>query len=419
MCHRHVDEYKNLTIYKENSDNVLGRLEMEFELTAQQQQLEKEVQGYLEEKVIPELEEEIDAMPEGDGPLFCQLMRQLGADGWLGIGWPKEYGGQGLSPVEQYIFFDLALGYYQLPIPVLTLLTVGPVIMNVGTEEQKRRFLPPILKGELTFSIGYTEPEAGTDIFSLKTTAVRDGDDYIVNGQKTFTSMGHFYDYFWLAVRTDPDASKKHRGISILMVDAKSPGITVKPIWVMGGFRVNHEFFDDVRVPRDCLIGEENGGLEYMIMQLAHERIALVPHSMSARLIKDVTQWAKTNMLNGAPVIEQPWVKNRLAEMEVGTEVLKLLNYRVAWLIAQGIVPHVESAAIKVFGSEHIRRVSDSCLQIMGPFGQLQTGSKWAPLRGRLERMFRMLVMLTFGGGTNEVMRDMIAMMGLGLPRSR
>lgn len=337
MCHRHVDGYKHLTTYKENSDNVLGRPEMEFELTAQQQQLEKEVQGYLEEKVTPELEEEIDAMPEGDGPLCRQLMRQLGADGWLGIGWPKEYGGQGLSPVEQYIFFDLALGYYQLPIPVLTLLAVGPVIMNVGTEEQKRRFLPPIVKGELTFSIGYTEPEAGTDIFSLKTTAVRDGDDYIVNGQKTFTSMGHVYDYFWLAVRTDPDASKKHRGISILMVDAKSPGITVKPIWVMGGLRVNHEFFDDVRVPRDCLIGEENRGLEYMIMQLAHERIALVPHSMSARLIKDVTQWAKTNMLNGAPVIEQldlisidylaRQIANTKIERSIGERMRKLVLF--------------------------------------------------------------------------------------------
>lgn len=392
---------------------------MDFELTSEQKQLEKEIRAYLSAKVTTELEEELETHIEGDGPLSRQLMRDLGADGWLGLGWPKQYGGRALSPIEQYIFTDLALGYYQLPIPILTIMSIGPTIMKVGTEEQKERFLPPILKGELTFGIGYTEPECGTDLFSLKTTAVRDGDDYIVNGQKTFTSMGHLCDHFWLAVRTDPDISKKHQGISILMVDAKSPGVTIEPIWVMGGFRVNHEFFDDVRVPRDCLIGEENRGFDYMIMQLAHERIALVPHSMSARLIKDVTQWAKVNRINGRPVIEQPWVQNRIREMEVDTEVLRLLNYRVAWLISQGIVPHVESSAIKVFGSEHIRRVSESCLRIMGPFGQLKTGSMRAPLGGKLERLVQMLVMLTFGGGTNEVMRDVIAMMGLGLPRTR
>lgn len=392
---------------------------MDFELTSEQKKLEEEIHSYLSVKFTPELEEELEINIEGDGPLCQQLIRDLGSDGWLGLGWPKEYGGRALSPVEQYIFTDLALGYYQLPIPILTIMSIGPTIMKVGTEEQKKRFLPPILKGELSFGIGYTEPECGTDLFSLETTAVRDGDDYIVNGQKTFTSMGHLCDYFWLAVRTDPDISKKHQGISILMVDAKSPGITIEPIWVMGGFRVNHEFFDDVRVPRDCLIGEENRGFSYMIMQLAHERIALVPHSMSARLIKDVTQWAKLNRINGRPIIEQPWVQNKIREMEVDTEVLRLLNYRVAWLISQGMVPHVESAAIKVFGSEHIRRVSESCLRIMGSFGQLKTGSVRAPLRGKLERLVQMLVMLTFGGGTNEVMRDVIAMMGLGLPRTR
>lgn len=392
---------------------------MDFELTSEQKQLEEEIHSYLSAKVTPELEEELETHIEGDGPLCRQLMREMGSDGWLGLGWPKEYGGRALSPIEQYIFTDITLGYYQIPIPILTIMSVGPTIMKVGTEEQKKRFLPPILKGELNFAIGYTEPECGTDLFSLKTTAVRDGDDYIVNGQKTFTSMGHLCDHFWLAVRTDPDISKKHQGISILMVDAKSPGLTIEPIWVMGGFRVNHEFFDDVRVPRDCLIGEENRGFDYMIMQLAHERIALVPHSMSARLIKDVTQWAKVNRINGRLIIEQPWVQNMIREMEVDTEVLRLLNYRVAWLISQGIVPHVESSAIKVFGSEHIRRVSESCMRIMGPFGQLKTGSKRAPLGGKLERLVQMLVMLTFGGGTNEVMRDVIAMMGLGLPRTR
>jgi alkylation response protein AidB-like acyl-CoA dehydrogenase len=392
---------------------------MDFQLTLEQQGFERKIKQYFQDNVTLELEQEIDVLPEGDGPLCRQFIKQLGNDGWMGIGWPKEYGGHGLSAIEQYIFFDLALGYYHIPIPMLALMTVGPTIMKVGSEEQKERLLPPILKGDLAIGIGYTEPEAGTDLLSLKTTAVRDGDFYVINGQKTFTSMGHSCDYYWLAVRTDPKAAKKYQGISIFLIDAKTPGITVEPIWTMGGFRSNQEFFENVRVPKSCLIGEENRGAEYLFMQLAHERIALSPHSFSLRALTGVTQWAKATRLNGAAVLEQRWVRNRLVEMAVESEVLKLLNYRVAWLIAQGAVPVVESSMINVFGSEHIRRVTDSCLQIMGLFGQLQTGSKWVPLRGRPEHVYRMYVMLTFGGGTNEVLRDMMAMMGLGLPRSR
>ncbi len=392
---------------------------MEFELTPEQQQLETQIKSYFQERVTLELEQEIDILPEGDGPLCRQFVKQLGNDGWMGIGWPKEYGGQGRSAIEQYIFFDLTLGYYHIPIPMLAVMTVGPTIMKVGTEGQKKKFLPPILKGELTIAIGYTEPEAGTDLLSLKTTAVKDGDDYIINGEKTFTSMGHCCDYYWLAVRTDPKAAKKYQGISIFLIDAKTPGITVKPIWTMAGFRLNQEFFENVRVPKECLIGEENHGAEYLFMQLAHERIALVPHSFSLRALRGVTQWAKATRLNGAPVLEQPWVRNKLVDLALEMEVLKLLNYRVSWMIGRGVVPIVESSMIKVFGSEHTRRATDACLQIMGLYGQLQTGSKWVPLRGRPEHVYRMDVLLTFGGGTNEVLRDMMAMMGLSLPRSR
>jgi alkylation response protein AidB-like acyl-CoA dehydrogenase len=187
----------------------------------------------------------------------------------------------------------------------------------------------------------------------------------------------------------------------------------------MAGFRLNQEFFENVRVPKECLIGEENRGAEYLFMQLAHERIALVPHSFSLRSLGGVAQWAKATRLNGAPVLEQPWVRNKLVDLALEMEVLKLLNYRVSWMIARGVVPIVESSMIKVFGSEHTRRATDACLQIMGLYGQLQTGSKWVPLRGRPEHVYRMDVLLTFGGGTNEVLRDMMAMMGLSLPRSR
>lgn len=392
---------------------------MDIEFTPEQEQYEREIFAYLRDNQPPGLKEELVGNVEGEGPLCRQFVKQMGEDGWLGIGWPKEWGGQDRTPMEQYIFFDLALGYFGITIPVLTLMTVGPTIMKVGSEEQKRQLLPPILTGDVTFAIGYTEPEAGTDIFSLKTTAVRDGDDYVINGQKIFTSMAHFADYFWLAARTDPDPSKKHAGISIFIVDAKSPGITIQPTRVMGGFQVNQEFFDNVRVPKENLVGRENKGFEYMITQLAHERICLVPHSTSIRLIEHTAKWARETRRNGRPVIDHPWVRNRLAEMTVEMEVLKVLNHRTAWLMTRGETPHVESAMVKSFGAEHFNRVARACQEVMGPFGQLKIGSKWAPAEGWVERISQMELILTFGGGTNEVMRDIIAMMGLGMMRSR
>jgi len=392
---------------------------MDLELTPEQQQLEREVFTYLKENLPPELDEEARTFIEGDGPVCREFIRKLGRDGWMGIGWPKEYGGQDRTPLEQYIFLDLALGYFRIAVPVLTLMTVGPTIMKVGSEEQKKKFLPPILSGEVNFAIGYTEPEAGTDLFSLKTTAVKDGDDYIINGQKIFTSLAHFADYFWLAARTDPNAAKQHEGISIFIVDARSPGITIEPINTMGGFRVNQEFFDNVRVPKEALVGEENKGVLYMLTQLAHERLNLVPHSTSVRAIEDTVCWARAIKRNGVPVAEESWVKNKLAELTVEAEVLKILNHRAAWMITQGITPHVESAMIKAFGTEQYQRVMGGCLQIMGLHGQLAMGSKWAPVDGWIERCSQMIIMLTFGGGTNEAMRDIMAMMGLGMMKAR
>ncbi|MCX5999556.1 MAG: acyl-CoA dehydrogenase family protein [Chloroflexi bacterium] len=266
---------------------------MDLDLTPEQQHLEKEIYSYLKKNIPSELEQERVTRVEGDGPVCRAFIRKLGLDGWMGVGWPKEHGGQGRTAIEQYIFFDLALGYFRIAIPSLSLMTVGPTLMKVGTPEQKKKFLPPILTGDVVFAIAYTEPEAGTDLFSLKTTATRDGDDYIINGQKLFTSMGHFADYFWLAARTNPKAAKQHEGISIFLVDAKTPGITIEPMHLMGGFQVNHEFFDNVRVPKENLVGRENLGVLYMISQLSHERISLVPHSMSLRTIEDTARWAR------------------------------------------------------------------------------------------------------------------------------
>lgn len=395
---------------------------MDFELTPEQQQLQREVYDYLDTLVTPALLAELQVKPEGGGseeaPEYTKCMRRLGEDGWLGIGWPTEYGGQGRGPIEQYIFFDAVAGYHALPIPMLALNTVGPTIMQVGTAGQKERFLPPILKGRLNIGIGYTEPSAGSDLASLRTTAVRDGDEYVITGQKIFTTLANFCDYIWLAARTDPTA-KKHKGISIFMIDTKSPGFRFDPIEIMGGFRSNITYYDDVRVPKDCLIGEENAGWYYINTQLAMERITLVPHSRAGRLVDALIGWAKQATLDGARVADLPWVRTRLAEMARDTEVLKLMNYRVAWQIAQGVVPFAEASMVKIFGSELFQRVHGLGLQMMGLLGQLEPGDELAPLGGKLEREYLAKMLLTFGGGANEVLRDVVAIMGLGMPRSR
>lgn len=391
---------------------------MDFDLTPAQKQFQKEIDSYLRQNVKPDLQEELDQMPEGEGPLFRKFLRQFGSDGWMGVGWPKEYGGQGRSPLEQYLFLDTALGYHRLPIPVLSVMTIGPTIMRFGTDKQKQEFLPAILRGDLIASICYTEPEAGTDAFSIKTTAVKDGDSYILNGQKIFTTCGHYADYYWVSARTDLKTTKPHQGISILMVDSKTPGISMKAQPIMGDFKVNQEFFDNVRVPAECLIGQENMGAMYMMLQLGHERIAMVPHSMSRRWLDDMRDWAQEHRHNGSLLIEEPWVKNALAEMVVDIEVLKLLNYRVAWMLEQGKDCHVESAMIKTFGSELHQRHLRSCMQILGQYGLIK--SKYlAPFRGWMARLSECQVQTTFAGGSNEILKDIVANMGLGMPRSR
>ena len=395
---------------------------MDFELSPEQEQLQREIDDYLGDLVTPELEAELQLLPEGgspeEAPHYTRCLRRLGEDGWLGIGWPTEFGGQGRSPIEQYIFFDATVGYHAIPIPMLALNTVGPTIMQEGSQEQKERFLPPILKGELNIGIGYTEPDAGSDLASLKTTAVRDGDDYIINGQKVFTSLAHFSDYIWLAARTDTGA-KKHRGISIFMVDIKSPGLSIAPLHCMGNFRTNFTYYDNVRVPANCLIGKENAGWGYINTQLAMERVTLVPHSRPRRALEELTAWAKQTTLDGVRVIDHPWVRTGLAEIARDGEVLKLLNYRVAWLIAAGVVPYAEASVVKIFGSEMLQRVHGFAMRMMGLLGQLEPGSDLAPGGGRMEREFLAKMLLTFGGGANEVLRDVIALAGLGMPRSR
>ena len=391
---------------------------MEFALTPEQEQFVKDFQNYLRTHMTAELKEELDKeLAYSESAICLKFIRQMGHDGWLGVGWPKEFGGQGRSPIEQHLFFEIA-HYEGAPLPVLPLNTVGPSLMRFGSEEQKKEFLPRILRGEVEISIGYTESDAGTDLASIKTAAVRDGDYYIINGAKVFTSLAHTSDYIWLAARTDPTAPKKHHGISVFLIPMNTPGITIKPLYTMPGERNNYTFYDNVRVPKSCLIGEENKGWKYITTQLDFERIMLSPSSPMRRNIEDTIRWAKETKVDGTPVIEHHGVKTTLAELLMEVEVLKMLNYQVAWLITNGVVPYAEASMVKVFGSELYQRVNGTLLQIMGQYGQLQAQSKWAPLRGRVEKAFRSDIVFIFGGGAIEVQKNIIAMAGLGMPRS-
>jgi alkylation response protein AidB-like acyl-CoA dehydrogenase len=389
---------------------------MYLDYSPEQQALRDELRAYFAALMTPEIEAEVVGAPEGGGPLYRQAMRKMGVDGWLGIGWPKEYGGQGRSAMDQFIFFD-EVQRAGFPIPFLTLCTVGPTLMKFGTDEQRARILPSILRGELHFAIGYSEPQSGTDLASLKTRAVRDGDHYVVTGQKVFTSQAEYADYIWLACRTDPDAPR-HKGISILMVDTRSPGFKLTPTHTMGDTRTNTTYYDQVRVPVSSLVGRENDGWRLITTQLNHERVALMSVGPLQRMLEELTAWAARTPLNGGRVIDTPWVQESLARVHAKVEVLKLLNWRQAWNIERGGLGPAEASVVKVFGSELYIEAYQRLMEVMGQVGYLRRGSPDAVLKGRAEQMYRAMLILTFGGGTNEVQRDIIAQAGLRMPRA-
>jgi len=389
---------------------------MDFALTPEQEQFGREFREYLKTAVTPELVKEMEELKEYGGPVSKAFFRRLGADGWLGVGWPKEFGGQGRTPLEQYIFYETA-AYEDAPLPMLALNTVGPTIMKYGSDEIKNLVLPRILKGEVEIAIGYSEPNAGTDLAALKSTAVRDGDYYILNGQKSFTSCAHFVDYIWFAAKTDTSV-KKHKGISLFLLDIDTPGIEITPVYTIGGVRTNSTFYDNVRVHKSRLIGEENQAWKYMTAQLDLERIALCPHSPLVRRVEDAVKWTKETRIDGTLVIDKPGVKNKFAEMVANTEVLKLLNYQVAMQMTNGLPVYAEASTVKAYGSDLYQRVNNDIMEIMGPYGHLERQSAWAPINGAMTKHFRGDLVLIFGGGAIEVQKNIIAMAGLFMPRS-
>jgi alkylation response protein AidB-like acyl-CoA dehydrogenase len=388
---------------------------MRLSYSPEHEALRQELRRYYARLLTPEIKEEI-RRSEGVGPTVREVVRQMGRDGWLGIGWPKEYGGRGMTPVEQYIFFDESMRA-GAPVPMLTVNSVAPTIMQFGTEEQKQLFLPRILRGEIHFAIGYTEPEAGTDLASLKTRAVLDGDEWVINGQKIFTSLATDADYVWLACRTDPEAPK-HRGISILIVPTSAPGFRCVPIRNMGDMNTNQTFYDDVRVPRANLVGKLHGGWKLITNQLNHERVTLCSAGMIEGPFDDFLAWVRaTRLPDGRRVIDQPWVQLNVGRIHARLEFLRLMNFKIAWEAEQGLpMSPAYASTVKVFGTEFYLEACRLMLEVLGQPGTLRRGSPEAVLHGRVEFLLRTIHILTFGGGTNEMQRDLIALFGLGMP---
>ena len=389
---------------------------MEIGYTEEHQALRNELRAYYDKLLTPEVVEQLHR-GHGIGDDMRRVVKQMATDGWLGIGWPKEWGGQGKGPIEQFIFFDESMRA-GAPVPMLTINTVGPTLMNFGTQEQKEFFLPKILAGDIHFCIGYTEPGSGTDLASLQTRAVRDGDEYVINGQKIYTSLAGGADYIWLATRTDPEAAK-HKGISMFVVPMDTPGIKVVPMHLTGDHNINYTFYEDVRVPATALVGGENQGWSLITNQLNHERVTLCAPGIIERALDDVRAWAQsTKLADGRRVIDQEWVQIHLARIYARLEFLRLINWKVAWTGAEGRLDVADASTIKVFGTEFYMEAFRLLMEIIGPAAYLAEGSPEAVLAGRLEMHARSLIILTFGGGTNEIQRDLIAIFGLGMPRS-
>jgi 3-oxocholest-4-en-26-oyl-CoA dehydrogenase alpha subunit len=396
---------------------------MHLTYTPEQERLSRELRAYFAGLMTADVRAALASADGefGNGEAYRRLVRQLGHDGWLALAWPTEYGGRGGTMLDQLIFTDEA-AIAGVPVPFLTINTVGPTIMRFGTAGQKARYLPRIAAGEIHFSIGYSEPEAGTDLASLRTRAERetgdDGDCYVINGQKMWTSLIQYADYVWLACRTDPEAPR-HKGLSILIVPTDAPGFSWTPVRTVAGTTTSASYYSDVRVPASALVGAENQGWPLITNQLNHERVALTSAAPVRRALREVTDWARaTKLASGQRVIDAEWVQLNLARVHAKSEFLKLVNWRIAAEAGPGLGPAAASAT-KVFGTEFATEAYRLLLEVLGANALVRDGSAGAILSGRIERMQRSSLILTFGGGTNEVQRDLIAAAALGLPVGR
>ena len=394
--------------------------EMLIQLNAKQAKLKSELQEYFEGLITPALKAELNNPNhfEGGGPEFKNAMQTMGADGWIGLSWKKELGGKELSPMEQYIFVETVMrtGF---PFPFLTTESVGPMIAENGSDWAKEEIATKILQGKLIFAIGYSEPNSGTDLASLKTKAIKEKDGYLINGQKMWTSLAKFSDYIWLATRTDFEV-KNHKGISIFIVPTDDQGFSMSAINTLGDVRTNATFYDNILVPDSYLVGKLNEGWSLITSQLNLERLALVNHGPVEELYNNVLNLAHQTKINKDQYLTDiSWVKHNLAQVYSGIEALKLICWKQTWIMESDQLNMAEASVAKVYGSEFFIEAYRLLMEIMGELSLLKNESELSILNAKLERMYRTASILTFGGGTNEVQRDIIAMAGLLMPRTR
>ncbi len=395
---------------------------MDFRFSEEEEAFRQEVREWLKKEIPPrwfELSPGVWEETEESWAISRQFHRKLGQKGWLAPAYPKEYGGLELSHTKRLILAE-ELAYNRAPVSVeveITVNWVAPTIMLFGTEKQKKDYVTRVAKGDIIFCLGYSEPNAGSDLAALQTRAVEVGDYYVINGQKIWCSYGHLADYCWLAARTDPNAPK-HKGISMFIVDMKTPGITIRPlINILNRHSFNEVFFDDVRIPKENLVGQKNNGWYQLVIALDYERSSVGTAAAQQRVIEELVKYAKETKVNGEPIANDPLIRNALAEVTVANEVLRMMCYRIAWMYSKNLHPSYESSMAMVFSSEVTRRVADVGMRILGHYGALDRESKWAPLNAMIMRMYLSSVSIGVGGGTNEIQRTIIAVRGLGLPR--
>ena len=393
---------------------------MDYRFTGEQDAFRQELRDFLKENLGEDWRGiDPDAyFHDENWPRIRQLTAKMAEKGWLTLAWPKEYGGQGRPHIEQMIYNE-ETAYFRAPTRDVSIGThmVGPTLMLYGTEEQKTQYLPEIASGEAVYCQGFSEPESGSDLASLQLRAVEDGDDYVLNGSKIWTSGAHRSTHCYLLTRTDPDAPK-HRGVSVFVVDMDTPGIEVRPIINMFDIHYfNQVFFDNVRVPKQNMIGEKNRGWYIAATTLDFERSGVASFASNRRSLEELVELARETQNNGKPLSEDPLIRRRLADLWVSNEAGKTIAYNVAWMQSEGQVPNKEASISKMMGSEIAQQIHQLGIQMLGMYGILDKGSKWAYLNGRLAWQWMDSISLTIRGGTSEIQRNIIATRGLGLPR--
>ncbi|PON17722.1 hypothetical protein C2W62_11715 [Candidatus Entotheonella serta] len=392
------------------------RHQMDFGFTAENDAFREEVRQFIADNITSEVQEELlQFRLQGPGPLTKELFVKLGQKGWIGMSWPVEYGGQGRDPIDQYIFEEefVRAG---IPLDLNNILEQAPAIMTAGTEDQKAYYLPRLVKGEVVFALGYTEPSGGTDLASLRTRAEADGDDYVINGQKTFTSGAHYATHLYLMARTNPDVPK-HKGISIFLIPMDTPGITVRPLWTIAGGRTNEVYLEDVRIPKDAMLGEKDNGWYIGASALNLGRAGAWRYYTYITAYEHVLQFVKTHKFNGRSLAEDPVIQDKLAELYAEAQVCRLFTLRSLSMVRRGIRPPYEISSEKVCGPDFHVKSTEIITQILGPYAQLWAGSEHTPDDGLYVKNYLGAMVSTFAHGSVQVMRDAIARRGLGLPR--